>query len=279
MPFDSSESRFRVLIEADELAAQLTTPNRPVLLDVRVPGEEGDGRADYRAGHIPGAVFVDLATELAGPPAGAAGKRPLPDIAILQRDARRWGIRQGQSVVVYDGSRGQRAGRAWWVLRWAGIADVRILSGGLQAWKGAVTTEVPLPDPGDVVLSPGHLPVVDANAAATLATQGQLLDARGTAHFDAGHIPGAISAPTSGNLGPDGRFAEAEVLRQRFLGLGVDGTRPVAVSCGGGVSAAHQIAALASIGIEAALFPASWSGWSADPSRPIATSPAAESAA
>lgn len=276
MPFDSGEARARVFIEADELAAQLSAPNPPVLLDVRVPGDEGDGRADYRAGHIPGAVFVDLATELAAPPGGAAGRRPLPEIAILQRDARRWGIHQGQAVVVYDASRGQRAGRAWWVLRWAGIADVRILSGGLQAWRGALTAEVPLPDPGDVVLSSGHLPVVNADAAAALAAQAQLLDARGAAHFNAGHIPGAISAPTSGNLGADGRFAEGDALRRRFLGLGIDGNRPVAVSCGGGVSAAHQIAALASIGIEAALFPASWSGWSADPARPVATRSAEE---
>jgi len=271
MPLDTHA---RIFIEAADLAALIATGTPPVLLDVRVPGEEGDGRADYRAGHIPGAVFVDLATELADDPAGPAGRRPLPVVEILQRDARRWGIRTGQTVVVYDDSRGQRAGRAWWVLCWGGVADVRILSGGLAAWiaaGGAVTTDIPLPDAGDVEITPGQLPVVTADAAQAHARAGTLLDARGAAHYAAGHIPGAISAPTSANLGTDGRFADPVTLRARFAALGVDGTRPVAVSCGGGVSAAHQIAALASVGISAALFPASWSGWSADPSRPIAT--------
>ncbi len=264
----------QVFVSAADLAALLQAQPAPVLLDVRVPGEDGDGRADYRAGHIPGAVFVDLATELADEPAGPAGRRPLPRVEILQRDARRWGIRQGAPVVVYDDSKGQRAGRAWWVLRWAGIADVRILDGGLAAWiatGGTVTRDIPLPDPGDVTLSAGHLPTVSADEAAALAREGALLDARGAAHYAAGHIPGARSVPTSGNLGPDGHFLPAAALRQRFAGLGIDGGQRVAVSCGGGVSAAHEIAALASIGIEAALFPASWSGWSADPSRPIAT--------
>lgn len=274
MPLDIGTTRSRVLVGPEELAPLLASSNPPALLDVRVPAEDGDGRAEYRAGHIPGAVFVDLATELADLPAGPKGKRPLPRIEILQRDARRWGVRTGQPVVVYDDSRGQRAGRAWWVLRWAGVEDVRILDGGFAAWVaaiGAVSREVPLPDRGDVTLSPGHLPTVTADEAAALARAGRLLDARGGAHYAAGHIPGAVSAPTAGNLGPDGRFAAPETLRARFAALGVDGSLPVAVSCGGGVSAAHQIAALASVGIDAALFPASWSGWSADPARPVAT--------
>jgi thiosulfate/3-mercaptopyruvate sulfurtransferase len=273
MPLDAMLARRRALIEVTELAALLQADTSPVLLDVRLPAEDGDGRAEYRAGHIPGAVFVDLPTELAGPPAGPAGRRPLPQAEILQRDARRWGIRAGAPVVVYDDSKGQRAGRAWWVLRWAGIADVRLLDGGLAAWiaaGGALTQAVPLPDLGDVVIAPGQLPTVTAEEAAALARQGALLDARGAAHYAAGHIPGAISAPTAGNLGADGRFLPQDALRARFAALGVDGSRPVAISCGGGVSAAHKIAALASIGIEAALFPGSWSGWSADPARPVA---------
>jgi thiosulfate/3-mercaptopyruvate sulfurtransferase len=218
-------------------------------------------------------VFVDLATELADAPAGPAGKRPLPRPDFLQRDARRWGIRNGAPVVVYDDSRGLRAGRGWWVLRWGGIADVRILSGGLAAWVeegGPVTREVPLPDPGDVVITPGRMATVTAETAAGYAAEGRLLDARGWSHYLAGHIPGAISAPTTSNLDAGGRFAPAAALRARYDALGVDGARPLAVSCGGGVSAAHQIAALASLGVDAALFPASWSGWSADPGRPVA---------
>jgi thiosulfate/3-mercaptopyruvate sulfurtransferase len=204
----------------------------------------------------------------------------------LQRDARRWGIRAGSAVVVYDDNRGLQAGRAWFTLRWAGVADVRILDGGLEAWIAAghaTTTDIPLPDYGDIVLSGGRLPVIDADQAAGLARSAILLDARGSDAYRGnpvtagappqGHIPGAVSAPTTGNLSADGTLASPDDLRARFAALGVDGSVPVAVYCGGGVAASHQIAALASIGIEAKLFPGSWSAWSSDPSRPVATGP------
>ena len=280
----SDAVRSSVLITVQELADLRATQGALTILDIRFRPDGKDERTRYRAGHIPGAVYVDLVNELAGEPVGFSGRRPLPAIRDLQRDARRWGIRAGSAVVVYDDNRGLQAGRAWFTLRWAGIASVRILEGGLEAWTAAghaTTTDVPLPDHGDVVLSGGHLPVIDANQAASLARSAILLDARGSDAYRGGpvtagkalegHIPGALSAPTTGNLSNDGAFASPDLLRARFAALGVDGSAPVAVYCGGGVAASHQIAALASIGIQAQLFPGSWSAWSSDPSRPVAT--------
>ncbi|MEV1292512.1 rhodanese-like domain-containing protein [Pseudonocardia sp. NPDC049635] len=140
---------------------------------------------------------------------------------------------------------------------------------------------MPEPEPGDVVLDGGRLPALDADGAATLAGSGVLLDARAGERYRgeaepvdprAGHIPGAISAPTGDNLGPDGRFRPLPELRERFAALGVDG-KEVGVYCGSGVTAAHQVAALAAIGVSAALYPGSWSAWSNDPDRPAATGP------
>ncbi|WP_430788075.1 sulfurtransferase [Actinoplanes sp. G11-F43] len=270
-----------MLVEADELRRLAAGARPPVLLDVRWALGDPHGAEHYRAGHLPGAVYVDLDTELAGPHEPGAGRHPLPSIADLQAAARRWGISGDSAVVVYDNSGGLAAGRAWWLLRWAGVIDVRILDGGLAAWKAAgypQATGTAHPRPaGDVVLSPGHLPTLTADEVATLPTIGTLLDARAGERYRgevepidprAGHIPGAISRPTGGNL-TEGvpLFRPAAELRARFAGL----PAPVGVYCGSGVTAAHQIAALATLGIEAALYPGSWSAWSADPQRPAAT--------
>lgn len=267
-----------VLISAEELREALTGKTVR-LLDVRWALGDPDGPEHYRKGHIPGAVFVDLDTELAAPPSPARGRHPLPDAGQLEKCARSWGVCRGDPVVVYDATGGMAAARAWWLLRWAGIADVRILDGGLPAWTrdgGELATGVaPDPAPGDVELAPGALPVIDADTVARW--NGVLLDARATERYRgdtepvdprAGHIPGAISAPTAENLTADGCFRPPELLRERFAGLG---TGPVAVYCGSGVTATHQIAALAVVGVEAALYPGSWSQWSHDPKRPVAT--------
>jgi thiosulfate/3-mercaptopyruvate sulfurtransferase len=152
-------------VSARELAALLASPEPPAVLDVRNANGIPDGRPDYGAGHIPGAVYVDLPTELAGHSDGRRGAAPLPAIADLQARARRWGISAGDSVVVYDNVAGTKAGRAWFVLRWAGIDDVRILDGGYAAWLVAgqpVSTGTPDPAPGDVTLSAGHLQIEPA---------------------------------------------------------------------------------------------------------------------
>jgi thiosulfate/3-mercaptopyruvate sulfurtransferase len=231
-------------------------------------------------------VYVDLDTELAAHSSTPTdGRHPLPPVERLQEAARRWGLTAGRPVVVYDNTGDQSAARAWWLLRWAGVPDVRILDGAFAAWTAAgldVDTGVVEPSPGDITLTEGHLPTLTADEAAALPRHGVLLDARTGARYRgevepvdsrAGHIPGARSAPTADNLGADGTFLPALSLRERFAALGATGDVPVGVYCGSGVTAAHEIAALAVAGIDAALFPGSWSAWSSDPERPVATGP------
>jgi len=271
--------RTDVLVPVGDLAAALADDEPPVLLDVRWALGRTDAHERYLAGHLPGAVYVDLETELAAPPSPTGGRHPLPDVADLEAAARRWGVREGAAVVAYDDLGDLSAARAWWLLRWAGVASVRLLDGGLAAWTAAGLSleagEV-LPEPGDLVVRPGALATVTADEAAAWAGgTGTLLDARAAERYAglvepvdprAGHIPGAVSAPTAANLGADGRFLPDEELRARFGAL----AGPVAVYCGSGVTAAHQVAALAAIGVDAALFPGSWSAWSSDPARPVA---------
>jgi thiosulfate/3-mercaptopyruvate sulfurtransferase len=267
------------LIDVTELS-RLTVA--PTLLDVRWT-LSGDGRAGYQAGHLPGAAFVDLDAVLAGPP-GSGGRHPLPDPERL-RAALRWaGVRDGHPVVVYDAGGSPPTGaaaRAWWTLRWAGIADVRVLDGGYAAWLaagGPVSTDEPEITPGDLTLTPGSLPVVDAAAAHRVAEAGVLLDARAPARFRgetepvdpvAGHIPGAVNQPAGETVDDGGRLRAPADLRSRFQDLGVRADRPVAAYCGSGVTAAQTVLALAVAGFDAALYVGSWSNWITDPTRPI----------
>ncbi|ALL79830.1 thiosulfate sulfurtransferase (plasmid) [Pseudonocardia sp. EC080610-09] len=273
-----------MLVTAHGLADLLAGPRPPVLLDVRWALGDPHGRAHHAAGHLPGAVYVDLDTELAGHTGDPAdGRHPLPTPGDLQAAARRWGVRSDRAVVVHDDSGGLAAARAWWLLRWGGHQDVRLLDGGLGAWRAAggplETGPGTVPDAGDVELTGGGLPVLDADDAARLARTGILLDARAGQRYRgetepvdprAGHVPGAISAPTVDNLDDKHRFRPTAELRDRFVALGA-GREPVGVYCGSGVTAAHEIAALAVAGFTAALFPGSWSAWSADPARPVAS--------
>ncbi|MBJ6640741.1 sulfurtransferase [Streptomyces sp. DHE7-1] len=277
------------IISATELAHEIEGEAPPVLLDVRwqlslakAAGEpEFDGRAEYAAGHIPGAVFVDLDRELASAP-GEGGRHPLPDLAEFGAAMRRAGVSATRPVVVYDGGVGWAAARAWWLLRWTGHPDVRCLDGGLPAWQGALSTATPAPAEGDFRPVPDPAGLLDADQAAALAGSGVLLDARAGERYRGevepidrvgGHIPGAVSAPTTENVGPDGRFLSAADLRDRFKALGVSTDVPVGVYCGSGVSAAQEVLALAVAGIPAALYVGSWSQWSSDPSRPVAVGP------
>lgn len=266
-----------ILIQAPELMA---STERIVLLDVRWKLGGPPGHPEYLAGHIPGAVFVGLDTELAAHGEPQDGRHPLPSTESLQAAARRWGIREGDTVVAYDDNGGLAAARAWWLLRWAGLQDVRLLDGGLAAWVaagGALETDDVVPEPGDVTLDAGHLATIDIDAAESYA--GVLLDARAAERYagdvepidpKAGHIPGAVSAPTTDNL-DEGRFRPAAELRRRFEALGVRDGVAVAAYCGSGVTAAHEVAALAIAGFDAALYSGSWSQWSNHDDRPVAT--------
>ena len=277
------------LISVEELAAELASAQPPRVLDVRWRLDAPDGLPAYREGHIPSAVYVDLERDLAhhGAPA-TEGRHPLPNREELQEAARRWGVNAGDRVVVYDDLSGMSAARAWWVLTDAGL-DVRVLDGALSAWKAAgmllETGDVDV-TAGDVVLETGRLPALSIDDAAALPTHGVLLDARAGERYRgetepidprAGHIPGALSAPTAQNVGADGRFLPAAELREKYAALGIDTGSEVGVYCGSGVTASHAILALRIAGIDAALFPGSWSAWS-NTDRPAATGPTAEGA-
>jgi thiosulfate/3-mercaptopyruvate sulfurtransferase len=257
-----------LLIGAATLAEALASEDPPVVLDVRWSLAGPPGIDAYREGHVPGAVFVDLDTDLSGEPGPG-------------------GVRGGRPVVVYDeADSSSAAARAWWVLRYFGHTGVAVLDGGYRAWLvaggAAEKGDGPHVAPGDFTARPGQLPVLDAEGAGRLAGHGVLLDARAAPRYAgdvepvdpvAGHIPGAVSAPTVGNVAADGHFLPAQRLRRRFAGLGVPGAAgtPVGAYCGSGVTAAHEVLALAVAGVPAALYVGSWSEWVADPSRPVAT--------
>ncbi|HEY8479159.1 MAG TPA: sulfurtransferase [Spirillospora sp.] len=270
------------LIEVPALERLLRSHTPVVLLDARWHLGGPPGIESYRRGHLPGAVFVDLDRDVAGPP-GPAGRHPLPEPADFEAAMRRAGVSQDSLVVVYDDADSTVAARVWWSLRYFGHERVRVLDGGYRAWTEAgcaVSTDEPDVKPGDFVARPGRLPVLDAEGAAELAKAGVLLDARAAERYRgeqepvdpvAGHIPGARNAPTLGNVGVDGRFLPPELLRERFAKLGATDASDVGAYCGSGVTAAHEILALHLAGIPAALYVGSWSNWVADPSNPIAT--------
>ena len=254
------------------------------VLDVRWRLDRPDGRPEFRAGHLPGAVYVDLDGELAAHGAPTEGRHPLPSPEALQRSARAWGLHGGDTVVVYDDLGNLSSARAWWMLRDAGLGDVRVLDGALRAWVDAgyelETGDGTAPEPGDVVLTSGALPSVGIDGVAALAAEGVLLDARAAERFRgdvepvdprAGHIPGAASAPTADNLDTSGRLLDRAALRARFEALGVREDAPVGVYCGSGVTASHEALALAVAGFEPVLYPGSWSQWANRPERPVAT--------
>lgn len=266
------------LIGVDELAARL---GEVAVLDVRYRMGGPPGPAEYAAGHVPGAVFVDLDTALAAPP-GPRGRHPLPDEDVFVQAMRAAGVSEGRPVVVYDDWSGQAAARCWWLLRFHGHPDVRVLDGSWAAWQAAgllVEQGEPAPaaTPGDFTARPGAMPAVDA---ATVATTTVVVDARAPERYRgevepidpvAGRIPGAVNVPTARNLGPDGRFLPGVELAETYAAVGAVPGVDVAVYCGSGVTAAHDVLALEVAGVAAALYPGSWSEWVADPARPVET--------
>ncbi|WP_394621687.1 sulfurtransferase [Lentzea sp. JNUCC 0626] len=271
------------LITPEALADALSARPATVVLDVRWRLGGPPGRQDYEVSHVPGAVYLDLDTELSAPP-GVGGRHPLPEPERLQEVLRRAGVREGGQVVAYDAGDGSVAARVWWLLRWAGFGEVAVLDGGFAAWEAAglpVTDEVPSElagdGLGDVVVRSGQMPVLDADGAAALARDGVLLDARAAARYrgetepvdpKAGHVPGALNAPSAGHVGADGRWLGAEELASRFAGLGVSDGVAVGAYCGSGVTASSVVLALEVAGVTsaekpAALYAGSWSNWCA----------------
>ncbi|GAA5052094.1 sulfurtransferase [Nocardia callitridis] len=280
--------RADTVITAEQLSARLAAGDPVTVVDVRWQLGRPDGRADYASGHIPGAVYADVETELSDHSVTGQGRHPLPTGAALQDAARGWGARTGVPIVLYDNWNRAGSARAWWVLRAAGISDVRILDGGLGAWIAAgfpVSSAAEEITPGNIEvlrddLYEGELPTLTVLEAAAAPESGVLVDARAPQRFRgdeepvdpvAGHIPGARNVPSSGVLDDAGFFRPAVELERVFAAAGATTAPAVGVYCGSGVTAAVDIAALRILGIEAALFPGSWSQWSANPARPVAT--------
>lgn len=264
-----------------DLAELIAAEDAVRVLDVRWRLDAPDGRIAYRAGHIPGAVYVDLDHELSTHGAPQDGRHPVPDRDTLQAAVRRWGVSNGDTVVVYDDAGSVAAARAWWLLSRSGITDVRVIDGGLRAWTGAgraLEEGQVVPVPGDVDLEP-LLPGLDIDEAAAWPENGVLLDVRAPERYRgetepmdpvAGHIPGAVNLPTP-SFTDAGRFRSPDELRAAFAGAGARDDVPVAAYCGSGIAASHAALAGALAGIDVTVYPGSWSQWSQTPGRPVAT--------
>lgn len=259
------------------------------IVDVRwYLGEPGRGQREYLAGHVPGAVYLDIDTDLSGPKGSGPGRHPLPTPAYFAEIAGRAGIDDTMQVVAYDAAGGAHAARLWWLLRWLGHPRVALLDGGWQAWlaaSGPTSELAPQVAPTIFIPRPQAGMIVDADAVDALRTDPHalLLDARAGERYRgetepidarAGHIPGARSAPFAGNLTADGMFATPDQLAERFAVLGAATDRvasPLVCYCGSGVTATHNLFALHLAGRDdALLYPGSWSDWSSDPARPVA---------
>lgn len=262
---------------------RLVRDGAPVrILDVRYRLDRPDGRPEHRQAHVPGAVYVDLESELSRHGRADEGRHPLPELGDLQAAARRWGLRDGDTVVVYDDARSLGAARAWWLLTRTGVADVRLLDGGLAAWRAAglpLESGDVVPEPGDVTLVPIAERVLSIDDAAELSASGVLLDVRAAERYRgetepidpiAGHIPGAVNLATTEYMSDEG-FRDAASLRALFAAAGVEPGVTAAAYCGSGVTAAQAVFAAELAGLELAIYPGSWSQWSNTPGRPVAT--------
>jgi thiosulfate/3-mercaptopyruvate sulfurtransferase len=278
---------FHTLIDFEAMAS--LERDRLALFDCRFVMTDPDaGRAAFEAGHVPGAAYLDLERDLSAPATAEGGRHPLPDRVGFAARLRALGVRADDQIVVYDDVGGSLAARAWWMLRWLGHEAVALLDGGFKAWTdsgrpleagparprpagniAAGDSLVATVDTADIVAALGtdSLQVIDARTAARFAGEPHPLDTR------AGHIPGARNRFWGDNLGGDGRFKAPEVLRAEFEAVldGLSADR-VALQCGSGVTACHDLLALEVAGLSGArLYPGSWSAWTADSARPVAS--------
>ena len=258
---------------------------RVVVADVRWYLDGRSGRAAYEAGHIPGAVFVDLDRDLSAPPSVGDGRHPLPTPEGFASALGAAGIGDGCGVVAYDDASGMVAGRLWWMLRSLG-EPVAVLDGGLAAWPGALSTEYPEVPPARFTPRPWPPGAFASMAEVDAARRDRgtvVLDARSPERYRGepnaidprfGHIPGAVSAPCAANLTPDGTLRSPDELRQSYAAAGVAADAGTVAYCGSGVSANLDLLALELAGLGGGrLFVGSWSAWGADEDRPVATGP------
>ena len=275
------------LVSPEQLAAWIDAGQVPVILDASFDlGDPGAGERQFAAGHVPGSQHVHLDRDLAGAKTGRNGRHPLPDRSAFAQTAGRLGIRPETQVVALDAQGGVYAARLWWMLRWLGHEAVAVLDGGLQGWKqagGPLSTEAsrvaeapPYPDRAPLA------PMAGIDAVAQRSPGQALVDARAPERFRgetepldrvAGHMPGAFNRFYKANLGPGGRFKPAGELRDEFAALlGEREAADVIHSCGSGVTACHNLLAMEHAGLAGSvLYPGSWSEWSSDPARPVAT--------
>ncbi|MGG7603918.1 sulfurtransferase [Massilia sp. BKSP1R2A-1] len=283
---------YTTLISAAELAERITDPN-VVVVDCRHDLMNlAAGREGYAIGHLPGAVFGDIETQLSGARRGAdgvfRGRHPLPEKEALVETLRGWGVDDDSQVVAYDAHGGMFAARLWWLLRWLGHEAVAVLDGGMAAWQSLgqpLSTEAPAKSRGNIAVRAPFVPtvtvvdvmlniqngertVIDARAADRFRGENETIDPVG------GHIPGAKNRFFKDNLQADGRFKDAASLRADFTRL-VERPEQAIMQCGSGVTACHNLLAMEIAGLPgAALYPGSWSEWVGNPTRPVATGPA-----
>lgn len=280
--------RQQQLISPEELAQKLESDDWHIV-DCRFSLSNADqGRQDYRVSHIPGAVFMDLNDDLALTPTATSGRHPLPDVDTIAATIGRLGIDNQSEVVVYDADTGAIAARCWWILRWLGLNTVRLLDGGLAAWKQAglpLSAEIPLPRStrfdakthdaavitGDELMAAidtDRMPIVfDARDASRFAGLTEPIDAV------AGHVPGARSLPFTASLDPDGRWRSPAALETLWRQhLGEDRRAGWVAMCGSGVTACHLALSAVEAGYaQPRLYVGSWSEWIRDGRRPVAT--------
>lgn len=276
-----------LLVAPRELADWLRSSQAPAVIDCQASlSDPAAGHRAWMSAHIPGAAHADLETDLSGPRGEDRGRHPLPDPETFAQSARVWGVRSDRAIVVYDDSSGTFAVRCWWLLRWLGHSDVRLLNGGFSAWRRAglpTDSGGVAAGKGDFQGAPGAMPTVRTETLGPRVESGEwtLLDARAEARFlgreepidpVAGHIPGARNAPFPGNVDDQGHWLAPEQLRERFRAR-IGEVRPESVvhMCGSGVTACHNLFAMELAGLNgSALYPGSWSEWIRDPHRPVA---------
>jgi thiosulfate/3-mercaptopyruvate sulfurtransferase len=277
---------FTTLIQPADLMGHLEDP-RYLVVDCRFDlADPAAGEAAWRESHLPGAAYAHLDRDLSGPASASTGRHPLPRPEIFAATLGRLGVTPATQVVAYDAGPGYFAARLWWMLRWAGHDAAAVLDGGIAAWLAAggaldrsvrqragtsfalrLRPELAL-EAAEVQreLEAGRLALVDARSAERFAGRVEPIDPV------AGHVPGALNHPCTGNVGADGRFlAPAELARRWEATLGGRRGAEVACMCGSGVTACHNLLALEVAGIAGArLYAGSWSEWIRDPARPVA---------